>query len=368
MKKIFLPVVIQLICTISSAQNVGIGEPAPAAAKLQVKAPDSSVLIIENATPAGTDVRTGLFFKTGPSYAGSISTIGTGYTHRIGFFTFGGAAPSALLERFSIMDGGNVGIGTTTPGAKLDVNGVIKMSGGSPGAGKLLQSDATGIASWTDKSTVLPAGANGNTLRHNGTTYISTANLYNNGTNIGVGTASPSYILDINGRMRLRHNGTTAGLWFNNSTNTETSFIGQYTNDRWGIFAGGTWKFAVDGNDGTVYIGSTNLDNENLANATGYKLKVFGKIIGEEVRVQLKSAWPDYVFEKNYQRLSIDELEKFIVQNKHLPNIPSAAEVGANGQELGEMQRKMMEKIEELSLYIIDLKKEMDVLKKSNSR
>ncbi|RYE19086.1 MAG: hypothetical protein EOP51_20630 [Sphingobacteriales bacterium] len=368
MKKIFLSALATFSLLISLAQNIGIGENSPTAAKLQVKGIDSSVVIVENGTNSGTNVRTGLFFKTGPSYAGSISTVGTGYTHRLGFFTYGGSSPSSLLERLSISDAGDVGIGVVTPAAKLDINGVIKISGGFPGAGKLLQSDANGMASWADKSTsFLPAGASGNTLRHNGSSYISTSNLYNNGSAVGIGTASPSYILDINGRMRLRHNGNTSGLWFNGSTNVENSFIGQYTDNLWGIFSGGAWKFAVNATDGTVLMGSSNLDNEVQTNAVGYKLKVFGKIIGEEVRVQLKTAWPDYVFGEKYQRLSIDELEQFVTKNKHLPNIPSAAEVEANGQLLGEMQRKMMEKIEELSLYIIDLKKEIDLLKKKNT-
>ncbi len=181
--------------------------------------------------------------------------------------------------------------------------------------------------------------------------------------NLGVGTASPNYKLDVNGRMRLRHNGITSGLWFNNSLNAEAGFIGQYTDNLFGIY-GSAWQFAVNRNDGTVYMGSSNLDNENLNLGTGYKLRVFGKIISEEVRVQLKNAWPDYVFENNYKKLSLNELEQFVKENKHLPNIPSAKEIEKDGQMLGDLQRKMMEKIEELSLYIIDQNKAIEALKK----
>ena len=370
MKKVLLLVAIQVISIISFSQNVGIGEATPTDTKLQIKRSDSALLLLHNPSFGG-DVKTGMYFKSGNAYSGAIVTTGNtaASAFRMGFSTFGSPSPSGLIERISITDIGNVGIGTITPTAKLEVNGSFKLSGGSPGAGKFLMSDASGLASWYDASaSFLPGGANGNTLRHNGTSWLTNSTLYNNGSSIGIGTTSPSYILDVNGRMRLRHNGVTSGLWFNSSTNVETSFIGQYTDNRWGVFAGGTWKFAMDGNDGTVYIGSTNLDAETLTNAAGYKLKVFGKIIGEEVRVQLKSAWPDYVFENDYKRLSIDELERFITVNKHLPNVPSAAEVETKGQELGEMQRKMMEKIEELSLYIIDLKKEIDLLKKNNAR
>ena len=60
----------------------------------------------------------------------------------------------------------------------------------------------------------------------------------------------------------------------------------------------------------------------------------------------------------------MEELEKYVDENKHLPNIPSAKEIEKDGQHLGEIQRKMLEKIEELSLYVIELKKEIDILKK----
>jgi trimeric autotransporter adhesin len=110
--------------------------------------------------------------------------------------------------------------------------------------------------------------------------------------------------------------------------------------------------------DGNVFIGTN-----NFTSGAGYKLRVGGKIFSEEVRVQLQSAWPDYVFEKNYSRMTLSELEDYINENKHLPNIPSATEVEKNGQHLGEIQRKMLEKIEELSLYIIELKNEIDLLK-----
>ena len=163
--------------------------------------------------------------------------------------------------------------------------------------------------------------------------------------------------------MRLRHIGTsTPGIWFNNSSNVEASFIGQYKDDLWGVF-GNAWQFAINRNDGTVYLGSPNLDNENFAKGAGYKLRVFGKIISEEVRVQLTSAWPDYVFEEGYKKLTLPELETYLKENKHLPNVPSAADIDKDGQQLGEIQRKMLEKIEELSLYVIELKKEIDVLK-----
>ncbi|NDG64722.1 MAG: hypothetical protein EBY29_14870, partial [Planctomycetes bacterium] len=77
--------------------------------------------------------------------------------------------------------------------------------------------------------------------------------------------------------------------------------------------------------------------------AAGYKLSVNGKIIAEEVKVQLNAYWPDYVFEKNYPLPDLSSLKNYIDKNKHLPNIPAAQEVEKNGLKLGDMQTRMME-------------------------
>ena len=96
--------------------------------------------------------------------------------------------------------------------------------------------------------------------------------------------------------------------------------------------------------------------------ATGYIVSVDGKIICEELRVQERGDWPDYVFEASYQLPSLEEVEQHIKVKKHLPGVPSACEIEENGLLIGEMQRTMMEKIEELTLYVIELKKENKVL------
>ena len=116
-----------------------------------------------------------------------------------------------------------------------------------------------------------------------------------------------------------------------------------------------TAKFHVNGN---VMIGAGNP-------ASGYQLSVNGKIIAEEIKVQLNGSWPDYVFEKKYSLTSLHDLNNYIQKNKHLPNIPAAAEMEQQGLELGNMQTKLVEKIEELTLYIIELQKQIDELKKS---
>jgi hypothetical protein len=82
------------------------------------------------------------------------------------------------------------------------------------------------------------------------------------------------------------------------------------------------------------------------------------------LKVQLQGAWPDYVFEKQYGLMPMNELRNFINTNNHLPNIPPAAEMQKEGMEVGEMQRRMMEKIEELTLYVLQLEEKVNALSK----
>jgi len=108
------------------------------------------------------------------------------------------------------------------------------------------------------------------------------------------------------------------------------------------------------------------IGNPNSVNAaTGFKLSVDGKVMCEELRVEM-SPWADYVFDDNYQLMSFDELEAFIAANNHLPGIPSATIIESEGLDVGNMQAKMMEKIEELTLHIIQLNNRIEELESVN--
>lgn len=96
-------------------------------------------------------------------------------------------------------------------------------------------------------------------------------------------------------------------------------------------------------------------------------LAVNGKITAKEIQVTLVG-WADFVFLKNYRLRSLYEVEEFINENGHLPEIPSAKEVEENGINLGEMDAKLLQKIEELTLYVIELKKEIEDLKKDRNK
>ncbi|MFV1883185.1 MAG: hypothetical protein ACMZ7B_01650 [Balneola sp.] len=103
--------------------------------------------------------------------------------------------------------------------------------------------------------------------------------------------------------------------------------------------------------DGNVGIGTSNPDQ---------KLTVKGKIHSEEVIVDLNVPGPDYVFEEDYNLTSLKELEAYIKANKHLPEIPSAKEMEANGITLGEMNVLLLKKIEELTLHAIAQEKTLN--------
>lgn len=119
--------------------------------------------------------------------------------------------------------------------------------------------------------------------------------------------------------------------------------------------------------DGKIGIGTSNPDE---------LLTVKGTIHTQEVQVDLKGAVaPDYVFEKyftgnsealpSYEFLTLEQIENFIKENHHLPKIPSAKELEKEGMALKEMNLLLLEKIEELTLHVIRLQKEIDELKEN---
>ncbi|MBK6832912.1 MAG: hypothetical protein IPG89_01020 [Bacteroidetes bacterium] len=118
--------------------------------------------------------------------------------------------------------------------------------------------------------------------------------------------------------------------------------------------------------DGTTHIGNTKPTNAPYSNA---KLSVDGSIIAKEifVRDQQGAQWADYVFAKDYKLMPLKEVEKYVIEYKHLPNVPSAKEIDEKGQGLGALQVVQMEKIEELYLHLIELSKKVEKLEKENA-
>ena len=103
-------------------------------------------------------------------------------------------------------------------------------------------------------------------------------------------------------------------------------------------------------------------------NTQGYRLAVDGNVVAEEIKVELSQNWPDFVFTKNYGLPTLEQVERHILDKGHLENIPSAAEVKLNGIRLGEMNAKLLQKIEELTLYTIQQEKKIIGLENDNKK
>jgi hypothetical protein len=186
--------------------------------------------------------------------------------------------------------------------------------------------------------------------RHNSASWTDAMTFTSQG-KIGIGLINPVALFQLNS---LSTNSTDNGLRFSASNigpNHSHIFWG-LTGDWYVRSASNSGKVIIQDQGGNVGIGTTNPTE---------KLVVDGKIIAEEVKVQNVPA-SDYVFEPDYNLLSLHEVESFIKENKHLPDIPSAAEFKESGVGLGEMDNMLLRKVEELTLYMIELQKKYDDL------
>jgi len=133
-----------------------------------------------------------------------------------------------------------------------------------------------------------------------------------------------------------------------------------------GLSGSPTEKLDVNGN---IYSNGKILINQaNTAAVAPYALAVNGTAIFTKAVVKLNNNWPDYVFAPSYKLLTLNELETYLAKNKHLPDVPASAEVEKNGIDLGDNQIILLKKIEELTLYMIELNKKMEMLSKENEQ
>jgi hypothetical protein len=373
-----------------------------------------------------------------------------------------------LLPAFAMAQ--NVGIGTTTPAAKLDVksatNPVSQFNGPASMYIGIFENDVYrgywGSYAGNPEDVDFGTGGSNFTGKLHLTTQASPKLTIDAAGNVGIGTTTPGYLLDVANRARLRQGTTgniftTPGIWHTDYRDgSDRIFTGMQDSLRWGIFGGGSgagygWGFNFNSRTGNINVGNTTADfykvqisnsdyslglynaannfygnvqsdasgnmvlesvyssifggtpakhillnppsstiffapgnvgvNTNTPNArfhvggnvyigtsagspaVGYQLSVQGKIISEEIKVQLSGSWPDYVFADEYKLTPLNELEQLIKMNKHLPNIPAAAEVEKDGFLLGDMNKRLLEKVEELTLYVIEIDKENKKLK-----
>jgi hypothetical protein len=220
------------------------------------------------------------------------------------------------VERMRINGSGNIGVGTTSDnGNLLQVNGNLWTTGlvlpTGAAAGKVLVSDANGNASWQTGTVGSGWALGGNTAVDPTTTFLGT---------------------------------------------TDNSTVAFRTNN--------VERLRIDGTTGNVSIGTTN--------AQGYALAVNGSAIFTKVKVKPVANWPDYVFKTGYALPSLPELERYIIEHRHLPGIASEKEVQNDGIDVSEQETVLLKKVEELTLYLINdnkrFEKQEQVIREQNAR
>jgi len=208
---------------------------------------------------------------------------------------------------------------------------------------------------------------------------LFTINCDNSGPKIGIGTENPTTNLHVKGSSFF-DGYIGIGMPYNVSSRLRVGGDSYFKGDA--LFTGKiristtSWtnnQLHVEGNtffDGNVGIGTSepksNLDvrgNVTIGNIGDYSkvgnylLAIAGEAIAERVVIKYKNDWPDFVFDKNYKTKSLDEIENFINNNGHLPDVPTANEVKENGIDVGKMNALLLQKIEELTLLMINQNK-----------
>lgn len=263
---------------------------------------------------------------------------------------------------------GNVGIGTTSPTEKLTVNGALKVEQGSTLKGEVKMPDlplitgsvGLGVNQSVNQYKFLVIGEDGVIRRGEGTPFEfptpprGCTNLLQDElnprwfsgrnklyvacpqVNVGINTENPRTKLDVQG-----------------NTITQRLFIGNDLPDN-----NSPNYFFLKSN----MIASVNAAIFSIQNSENKILEINnnGLILAREMK--LNQTWADYVFEKQYPLMPLNEVEQFILNNKHLPNVPSAKEVEENGITVNETNKLLLEKVEELTLYLIEQDKKIKVL------
>jgi len=298
--------------TVDSNGDVGIGTTAPDTRLHLYHSGNDADLLIEDQYPFVDFDRTlaggnsGLHFMNSGAHAGWLYVRGSD-----GVLTMSAGTAGSSQDDLTLSTGGLVGVGRVAAAAAFEVEG----------------------ANTNDASDAMVVyNSAGTDLFH----------VENSG-QVGIGNANPMAQLMITG------DGVDPALRVQNGGSTKFS-----VNPNGGATIG-TFSTAGSPDNGLYVYGGVQVGSATLP--TGYKMSVDGKIACEEVLVQVSGSWPDYVFADNYNLRPLSEVEAHIKTNRHLPGIPKAAAVEGEGLSVGTMQKQMMEKIEELTLYILQQEK-----------
>ncbi|MEI6060468.1 MAG: hypothetical protein WCR72_07140 [Bacteroidota bacterium] len=336
-KSSLTPIRINFNLFIRNDGNVGIGTNEPLA-KLHV---------------AGTS----LFQKVGVGTTNPLTDLQVNGSASIGYET---ALPT---QAKSLIVSGPVGIGTFAPTAKLDVIGKVRAESlqitTGFNTGYILTSDYQGNARWSDP-TMTDVGA---WIRNGNNIYVGSDKK------VGIGTETPAEPLHVAGNVLVTgaikggHNDWQSLNLYGNSSETDGAHIMIGNNSTQTgfikLFATGT-NGMIEFSNQNIVVMSIRANNDIVVGSpnSNSNLYVNGEIAANLVRVNTLQWW-DKVFEKDYKLQPLSEVEAYINQHKHLPEIPSGTEVKANGMDVAQMNALLLKKIEELTLYVIDLEKKV---------
>jgi hypothetical protein len=354
---------------VNNSGLVGIGNPAPLY-QLDVNGGASSTVlrVVSDNDPL-------IAFFEGVNYRAFLQSFSSN------FYVGNRAAGKTIfrttnLDRMAIDAGGNVGIGTTTPDADSRLHLLLPSSVSIPNfqIQSLLGDNGFGIE-FTNPDQTWYVGPNiGNWPDDRFTIMSDSGNkgiiIATNG-NVAIDSVSgpaPFTTLTVDGTIGFK-SATTPAMYVYESgfANAEKPVIVHSPAfPAFGLFYADTSdqfimkSSAADTTPSLV----VDLNGNWVAIATdtpkpGYELSVNGQIVCEELLVEDSADWPDYVFKDNYPLRSLAEVERHIKERKHLPGVPTAADIEKDGLRVGDMQKRMMEKIEELTLYVIDQNKRL---------
>jgi hypothetical protein len=389
------------LMTIDSGGKLGLGTSAPTAALHLLTGSNAGMLPPVIKLDRNDNTNQAGLLSVGISSNGFSTLLGGGSAYFKLEDPYGNSANSdmgfstnANAAQLVIKHNGFVGVGTSVPSANFHSIGTARLESlpVSSTNTDIITTDANGnLSTQSAASLFTSTGWNLNGNAATATDFIGTTNInplnfvvnniksmsLDNGGNVSISTGGISTYQKLYVETNKQNDGIQVNQTGTSSATLDLNASGG-AGKRWALHSTGSGNAQGAGHllfwDWTNNVERMRIDASgavrigNVTMPSGYKLYVEEGILTEKVKVAVASspAWADYVFANDYKLKPLSEVEAYVKENKHLPNIPSASELVKDGLNLGEMQALQMKKIEELTLYLIEMKKEIDTMKKEN--